>query len=106
MPLVPALGKQADLEFEASLVYRVSSRKTRVTQTNPVLKTKGKKKKKKCQVFDSTLFCLVPVLPVNQIYTYVQVCACMCRCVHACAGVCMYPQRLEGCMCHPLDLKY
>jgi hypothetical protein len=42
MPLIPALirQRQADLcEFEASLLYRLSSRMTRaVTQRNPVLK--------------------------------------------------------------------
>ena len=48
-PLFPALGRQrqADLcEFEASLVYRASSRTTwAVTQRNPVLKNKTKKQK-------------------------------------------------------------
>ena len=34
-------------EFEASLVYRVSSRTTRDTQRNPVLKNKKTKKKRK-----------------------------------------------------------
>jgi hypothetical protein len=34
-------------EFEASLVYRVSSRTARATQRNPVLKNKPKKKKKR-----------------------------------------------------------
>jgi hypothetical protein len=34
-------------EFEASLVYRVSSRTARTTQRNPVLKKPKKKKKKK-----------------------------------------------------------
>jgi hypothetical protein len=33
-------------EFEASLVYRVSSRITRVTQRNPVMKNKTKQKQK------------------------------------------------------------
>jgi hypothetical protein len=33
-------------EFEASLVYRVSSRIARATQRNPVSKKKKKKKKK------------------------------------------------------------
>jgi hypothetical protein len=40
-------------EFEASLVYRVSSRTARTTQRNPVSKNqkkKKKKKKKKCKV--------------------------------------------------------
>jgi hypothetical protein len=34
-------------EFEASLVYRVSSRTARATQRNPVSKNQKKKKKKK-----------------------------------------------------------
>jgi hypothetical protein len=39
-------GRQIS-EFEASLVYRVSSRKARATQRNPVLKNKNKTKQKK-----------------------------------------------------------
>jgi hypothetical protein len=40
-------GRQIS-EFEASLVYRVSSRIARATQRNPVLKNqKGKRKRKK-----------------------------------------------------------
>jgi hypothetical protein len=42
-PLIPALGIS---EFEASLVYKVSSRTARAIQRNPVLK-KNKNKKKK-----------------------------------------------------------
>jgi hypothetical protein len=34
-------------EFEASLVYRVSSRSARATQRNPVSKNQKKEKKKK-----------------------------------------------------------
>jgi hypothetical protein len=34
-------------EFEASLVYRVSSRTARATQRNPVSKNQKKKKKRK-----------------------------------------------------------
>jgi hypothetical protein len=34
-------------EFEASLVYKVSSRTARATQRNPVSKKKKKKKKKR-----------------------------------------------------------
>jgi hypothetical protein len=34
-------------EFEASLVYRVSSRTARATQRNPVSKNQKKKEKKK-----------------------------------------------------------
>jgi hypothetical protein len=39
-------GRQIS-EFEASLVYRVSSRTARAAQRNPVSKRKKKKKKKK-----------------------------------------------------------
>ena len=48
-PLIPALGtqRQADIcEFEASLVYRVSSRAARATQRNPVSKTNKQNKTK------------------------------------------------------------
>jgi hypothetical protein len=48
MPLIPALRRQREVdisEFEASLVYRVSSRTARATQRNPVSKKKQKKKK-------------------------------------------------------------
>jgi hypothetical protein len=38
-------GRQIS-EFEASLVYRVSSRTARATERNPVSKNKKKKKKK------------------------------------------------------------
>ena len=41
MPLIPALRRQRQVdlcEFEASLVYRVSSRTARATQRNPVKK--------------------------------------------------------------------
>jgi hypothetical protein len=41
------LGGRRISEFEASLVYRVSSRTARVTQRNPVSKHTKKKKKKK-----------------------------------------------------------
>jgi hypothetical protein len=37
-------------EFEASLVYKVSSRTARATQRNPVSKNKNQKKKKKKKV--------------------------------------------------------
>jgi hypothetical protein len=46
-------GRQIS-EFEASLVYRVSSRTTRATQRNPVSKKKKKKKKKKIKKIKST----------------------------------------------------
>jgi hypothetical protein len=41
MPLVPALGRQRQVDlykFEAKQVYRASSRTARTTQRNPVLK--------------------------------------------------------------------
>ena len=40
-----ARGRQIS-EFEASMVYRVSSRTVRTTQRNPVLKNKTKQKTK------------------------------------------------------------
>jgi hypothetical protein len=42
-PLIPAHGRQRQLdfyEFEASLVYSSSSRISKATQRNPILKTK------------------------------------------------------------------
>jgi hypothetical protein len=52
-PLIPALGSQhlggrdrRISEFQDSLVYKVSSRKARATQKNPVLKNKKKTKMK------------------------------------------------------------
>ena len=39
MPLIPALGRQRQVdlyEFKASLIYTVSSRSVRITQKNPV----------------------------------------------------------------------
>jgi hypothetical protein len=49
MPLIPAFGRQrqADSEFKASLVYRVSSRTARDTQRNLVSKPQPSKKKEK-----------------------------------------------------------
>jgi hypothetical protein len=49
MPLIPALERQRQEEFEASLFYRVSSRIARATQRNPVLK-KQKQKPKPCPI--------------------------------------------------------
>jgi hypothetical protein len=54
-PLIPALWRQRQVnrwisEFEASLVYKVSSRTAGATQRNPVSKeTKNKQTKKKTQ---------------------------------------------------------
>jgi hypothetical protein len=49
IPLTPALERQRQVdlcEFEASLVYRVSSRTARATQRNPAKETKQNKKRK------------------------------------------------------------
>jgi hypothetical protein len=48
MPLIPALGRQrqGDLEFKASLVYKVSSGTAKATTRNPVSKKKKKNKNK------------------------------------------------------------
>ena len=54
MPLIPALGRQMS-EFEANLVYRVSSRTARATQRNPVSKKKEKEKELKASL-DNTHF--------------------------------------------------
>jgi hypothetical protein len=56
-PLVPALGRQRQVdfeEFEASLDYKVSARTARAIQRNPVSKNQKKKKKKK-KVIDGIL---------------------------------------------------
>jgi hypothetical protein len=55
MPLIPALQRQrqVDFEFEASLVYKVSSRIATAIQRNPVSK---KIKKKKTQNKTKELF--------------------------------------------------
>jgi hypothetical protein len=45
-PSIPALGRQIS-EFEASLVYGVSSRIARATQRNPAWKKKNNQKTKK-----------------------------------------------------------
>jgi hypothetical protein len=51
MPLIPTLGRQrqADFKFEASLVYRVSSRTAKTVQRNPTSKNKKTKNKKQQQ---------------------------------------------------------
>ena len=49
-PLISALGRQKQVglcEFEAGLVYKMSSRTARATQRNLVLRKKKKKKKKR-----------------------------------------------------------
>jgi hypothetical protein len=46
-------------EFEASLVYRVSSRTARATQRNPVSKNQKKKEKKKKETLFPGLPCLL-----------------------------------------------
>jgi hypothetical protein len=47
-------GRQIS-EFEASLVYRVSSRTARAIQRNPVLKNKNKNKNKNKTRIDSVI---------------------------------------------------
>jgi hypothetical protein len=50
MPLIPALGRQRQVdlcELEASLVYRVISRRASAIQRNPVMKNKTKQNKTK-----------------------------------------------------------
>jgi hypothetical protein len=49
MPLIPALGRQSRRisEFEASLIYKVSSRAARAIQRNPVSKNQKKKQTNK-----------------------------------------------------------
>ena len=51
LPLIPALGKQRQVdlyEFKSNLVYKESSKTARaVTQRNSVLKNQNKKKEKK-----------------------------------------------------------
>jgi hypothetical protein len=49
-------------EFEASLVYKVSSRTARAIQKNPVSKNQKKKKKKK-KLFSSSKPVPFPVYP-------------------------------------------
>jgi hypothetical protein len=61
-PLGPALRsqRQADLcEFEASLVYRTSSRTVRATQRNPDLEKQNQTNKQKCSTcltYDRSIF--------------------------------------------------
>jgi hypothetical protein len=43
IPLIPALGRQRQVNFQASLVYKVSSRTARDTQKNPVSKNQKPK---------------------------------------------------------------
>jgi hypothetical protein len=57
MPLIPALGRQrqADFEFKASLVDKVSSRTARAIQKNPVSKVNQPTKQTNKQT--KTLIC-------------------------------------------------
>jgi hypothetical protein len=65
VPLIPAVRRQRQVdvcEFEASLVYRVSSRTARATERNPVLKKKQNqtrtKQKLKCSTAQGMVACL------------------------------------------------
>jgi hypothetical protein len=51
-------------EFEASLVYRVSSRTARATQRNPILKNKNKINKQKPTGFFGNLLNAIRTIPV------------------------------------------
>jgi hypothetical protein len=54
MPLIPALRRQRQVdlcEFEVSLIYRVSSRKAKATQRNPVSNHPPPKKKKPSKLY-------------------------------------------------------
>jgi hypothetical protein len=59
-PLIPALGRQRQRisEFEASLVYKVSFRKARAIQRNPVSKNQNQNKQKQNQMFKYLFICL------------------------------------------------
>jgi hypothetical protein len=46
-PLIPALGRQRQAEFEASLVYRVRSRTARATQRSTVSRKQKQEQKQK-----------------------------------------------------------
>ena len=54
MPLIKALGRQSRQisEFEASLVYRMSSRTARATQRNPVSRGEKKQNQKQARALD------------------------------------------------------
>jgi uncharacterized protein YqhQ len=74
MPLIPASGGRSRQisEFEASLVYKVSSRTARATQRNPVSKNqttkpknKTKTKQKKNLTFFQEVLSIFPVFLFN-----------------------------------------
>jgi hypothetical protein len=52
-------------EFEASLVYRMSSRTARAIQRNPVLKKKRKEKKRKEKRIDLQVYLLAAIEILN-----------------------------------------
>jgi hypothetical protein len=65
------LKKRKENEFEASLVYRVSSRTARATQRNPVSGKKEKKKKeKKENDFNTTTAAVARTKENNTPYNY------------------------------------
>lgn len=56
MPFITALRRQSQAdfyEFEASLDYQVSSRTTKATHNNPVLKNQNQQQQKKLEIFKS-----------------------------------------------------
>ena len=72
MPLIPAVRRQRQVdvcEFEASLVYRVSSRTARATERNPVLKkkTKPNQNKTKIKMFHSAGHGSLSIIPRQEV---------------------------------------
>ena len=93
VPLIPALGRQSRQisEFEAILVYKVSSRTARAIQRNPVLKNKPTNKN--IYVYICVPACMyVPVCEYVYAYVLLFVCKYMhvCQFVYMSVPVCVY----------------
>ena len=68
MPLILALRRYRQTyfyEFEASMVYKVSSRTVKAMERNPV----SKKKKKKKEIYDSNIY-ILRIMYMYTIYFY------------------------------------
>jgi hypothetical protein len=82
-PLIPALGGLGGgrgrriSEFEASLVYKVSSRTVRAIQSNPVSKKQKNKPKKKGGVYLFVCFLIIAVLGLVEHTFHLTVCIFM-----------------------------